>query len=247
MDLLHLFRQTINDEKLFHQDEPLLVAVSGGVDSVVLCELCKQAGFDFTIAHCNFRLRGEESEQDEQFVRQLAKDSGARILVKILDTNAYAAQHKLSLQVAARELRYEWFYAILNNETAGLVSEAETGNAQLHIHDNELKAPRVILTAHHADDNIETVLMNFFKGTGIAGLRGILPKQGKIVRPLLFARKASIQEYAMQNNLSYREDSSNASDKYTRNYFRIQLLPVVQKVFPQAEDNIAKNFFASAK
>ncbi len=192
----------------------LLVAVSGGVDSVVLCELCKQAGFNFSVAHCNFQLRGDESQRDEQFVKSLSEKYGVPYFVKKFETEQYAQKNKLSIQVAARDLRYEWF-----NEIA--------------IHH--------ILTAHHANDNIETLLMNFFKGTGINGLRGILPKNGKIVRPLLFATKDEIKKFAAENHLSFVEDSSNISDKYTRNFFRNQFIPSIQKVFPQVEKNLMDN------
>src|SRR5215212_5264653 len=154
MQLLQHFREFIQQENLFQPKDKLLLAVSGGVDSVVLCELCRQAGYDFTIAHCNFQLRGAESDRDEDFVRALGEKYNVQVLVKHFDTEAYAQQHKCSIQVAARELRYNWF--------------------------NEISSGAFIVTAHHADDNIETLLMNFFKGTGVTGLRGILPKQRNI-------------------------------------------------------------------
>src|SRR5882757_7877206 len=147
MDLLQSFKDFTAKEHLFSYQDKLLLAVSGGVDSVVLCELCHQAGLDFIIAHCNFQLRGDESERDETFVRQLAKKYNRELLVRRMETEAYAAEHKCSIQVAARELRYDWFREV-------------TGQPP---------APQWILTAHHLDDNIETLLMNFFKGTGIAG------------------------------------------------------------------------------
>lgn len=227
MNLLKKFTDFIKKENLFQSKDKLLLAVSGGVDSVVLCELCKQTGFDFVIAHCNFQLRGEESKRDEQFVRELTKKYNVEIFVKKFDTEKYAEENKLSIQVAARELRYEWFNQIVNGH-AGFIR-----HSPLTIHH--------ILTAHHANDNIETLLINFFKGTGISGLRGILPKHGNIIRPLLFAKKEELIEFAKENNLSYVEDSSNVSDKYTRNYFRNQLIPSVQKVFPQVEDNLLNN------
>src|SRR5450759_42649 len=227
MNLLKKFTDFIKKENLFQPKDKLLLAVSGGVDSVVLCELCKLAGFDFVIAHCNFQLRGEESKRDEQFVRELTKKYNVEIFVKKFDTEKYAEENKLSIQVAARELRYGWFNQIVNGN-AGFIR-----HSPLTIHH--------ILTAHHANDNIETLLINFFKGTGISGLRGILPKHGNIIRPLLFAKKEELIEFAKENNLSYVEDSSNVSDKYTRNYFRNQLIPSVQKVFSQAEDNLLNN------
>jgi tRNA(Ile)-lysidine synthase len=217
MQLLQKFNELIKKENLFQPKDKLLLAVSGGVDSVVLCELCKQAGYDFVIAHCNFHLRGEESERDEQFVRKLAKKYNVEVLVKTFETEKYAEENKLSIQVAARELRYQWFDEIINYQ---------------------LSTAKFIVTAHHANDNIETLLMNLFKGTGINGLRGILPKQGRVVRPLLWAKKDELIAFAKVNHLNYVEDSSNASDKYTRNYFRNQLIPSIQKVFPQAEDNL---------
>ncbi|MBL7703158.1 MAG: tRNA lysidine(34) synthetase TilS [Ferruginibacter sp.] len=213
-------------QNLFHPKDKLLLAVSGGVDSVVLCELCKQAGYDFSIAHCNFQLRGEESERDENFVRSLGGKYNVEVLVKKFETEKYATENKLSIQVAARELRYSWFNELLSRE---------------HIPNSQFPIPNYLLTAHHANDNIETLLMNFFKGTGINGLHGILPKQGNIIRPLLFAKKEELTGFAKSNHLNFVEDSSNTSDKYTRNYFRNQLIPDLQKVFPQVEDNLLNN------
>lgn len=233
MQLLQKFTEFVKKENLFQTKDKLLLAVSGGVDSVVLCELCKQAGYDLAIAHCNFQLRGEESERDEQFVKELAKKHSVELFVKKFDTEKYAELKKLSIQVAARELRYEWFNQIVNGQWSMMNGEnLETHNLQLATH---------ILTAHHANDNIETLLMNFFKGTGISGMRGILPKHGKIIRPLLFAKKEELLEFAVDNALTYAEDSSNSSDKYTRNYFRNQLIPSIQKVFPQAVDNLVNS------
>lgn len=232
MALLQQFQQHITDNELFSPKDTLLLAVSGGIDSVVLCELCKQAGYNFIIAHCNFKLRGEESERDALFVQQLAQAYNVRIHVKEFDTAAYAEEQKLSIQEAARELRYGWFAEILKSEVGGQKSEHPTHHSPFTIH---------LLTAHHLDDNIETMLMHFFRGTGIHGLRGMLPKQGHIVRPLLFARRQEIKQFATENNLQWVEDSSNALDKYSRNYFRHQLIPLVQKIYPEAENNLANN------
>ena len=218
MNLLQHFKEYIIKENLFQPKDKLLLAVSGGVDSVVLCELCKQADYDFVIAHCNFQLREEESDRDETFVRQLAERYKVQVFVNQFNTANYAEVNKLSAQVAARDLRYQWFSSIAKEENINW-----------------------IVTAHHANDNIETLLMNFFKGSGINGLRGILPKQGKIIRPLLFSKKEELIEFSKENKLEYVEDSSNASDKYTRNYFRNQIIPTVQKVFPRAEENLLNN------
>lgn len=227
MSLLSEFINNIQQQSLFQKKDQLLLAVSGGIDSVVLCELCFQAGFDFQMAHCNFQLRGEESERDERFVRSLSEKYQVPIFVKKFDTADYAKKNKVSIQVAAREQRYSWFEELLNavdNRPAVLSLDA-----------------RYLLTAHHANDNIETLLMNFFKGTGIMGLRSILPKQGKIIRPLLFAKREALLKFLEDNNLSFVEDSSNITDKYTRNYFRHQLIPAVKKVFPQVEENLLNN------
>jgi len=234
MDLLQSFREFINREHLFTLKDRLLIAVSGGLDSVVLCELCYLSGFDFVIAHCNFGLRGDESDRDEAFVREIARQYGKEVLVARFETRQYATGKKVSLQVAARELRYDWFAEILDGwrQSHSPASVARKGQPAVSVY---------LLTAHHLDDNIETLLMNFFKGTGMAGLRAILPKQGSIVRPLLFAEKAALQQFARERQLQWVEDSSNLSDKYTRNYFRRQVIPLVEQVFPGAVHNLADN------
>lgn len=223
MSLLKRFVQYINDQNLFQKDNRLLLAVSGGIDSVVLTELCHQAGYHFFIAHCNFHLRNEESNRDEKFARSLAEKYSVPIFVRSFQTERYAEENNVSIQVAARELRYSWFCDLAREE-------AVKG-------ENKIK----IITGHHANDNIETLLMNFFKGTGIRGLQGILPKKGDLIRPLLFATKEEIVQFTGENELLFVEDSSNASDKYTRNYFRNQLIPSLQKIFPQVEENLVNN------
>lgn len=219
-----LFEQYIKKENLFQVSDKLLIAVSGGVDSVVLCDLCKLSGHDFAIAHCNFQLRGAESDADENFVNQLAQKYNVEIFIKKFDTEKFAEENKISIQVAARDLRYDWFRSIINSSTH--------------------KPFNCLLTAHHANDSIETLLMNFFKGTGIAGLQGIMPKTGtgqKVIRPLLFAKKEALQNYAKEHDLPYREDSSNQTDKYTRNYFRNKLIHALKEIYPQVEDNLSGN------
>lgn len=222
MNLLTRYRDFIASEDLFQKKDHLLIAVSGGLDSVVLCELTKQSGYDFSIAHCNFQLRGEESERDEKFVRQLATHYGVEIFLKKFDTQEYAAKNKRSIQLAARELRYAWFNEIINSH------KLQTTNYKL-------------VTAHHANDNIETVMMNFFKGTGLSGLRGMLPKQNNIIRPLLFATRQEIKQFAQQHQLQWVEDSSNADDHYTRNYFRHKVMPAIAEAYPQVESNLIAN------
>lgn len=198
-----------------------LAAVSGGIDSVVLCELCKQNGIQFEIAHCNFGLREEESDRDENFVRSLGEKYGVEVFVKKFDTGGYENEKKISIQEAARELRYDWFVQLKKERSFSFT-----------------------LLAHHADDNIETLLMNFFRGTGLQGLTA-MPEENLdekfFLRPLLGVRRKEILEFAKRNNLKWVEDSSNASSKYTRNFFRNELLPAIQKVFPQAEENLLDN------
>jgi tRNA(Ile)-lysidine synthase len=238
MDLLHKFEKHWQEEfgQITRANTRLLVAVSGGVDSVVLVDLLNCMGFDVVMAHVNFQLRGSESERDEQFVRSLADQYGKELLVKKFDTKLYAQEHKLSIQEAARVLRYDWFSDIL---AGWLPSDSISTNANLR----SSLTHHLIVTAHHADDNIETVLMHFFRGTGIQGMAGIQPllKARKLIRPLLGFRKNELLEYAAAKSLSFVEDSSNASDKYTRNYFRNQLLPQIKEVYPQVEENLLHN------
>lgn len=225
MNLLLSFQSTIKLLNLFSSKDKLLIAVSGGVDSVVLCELCKQAEFDFAIAHCNFQLRGAESERDEKFVRNLGDKYGVEVLVKKFDTEKYALKNKLSTQEAARNLRYEWFEELVYNQLS-------IGNIKNPIH---------LLTAHHADDNAETIAMNFFRGTGLHGLTGIPSKNEYIKRPLLEFSKDELLAFAKENNLEFVEDSSNQSSKYTRNYFRNEIIPAISKIYPQVKDNLLDN------
>ena len=222
MDLLAKFRNHIKQQNLFSPKDKLLLAVSGGVDSVVLCELCKQTGYDFVIAHCNFQLRGEESERDEQFVKELGKKYGVEVMAKKFETEKYGTENKLSTQEAARELRYNWFAEILTP-------------------DCQLPTPNFLLTAHHADDNNETLLMNFFRGTGLHGLTGIPASAGYICRPLLEFSKEELIGFAKKNKLEFVEDSSNQSSKYTRNFFRNEIIPAISKVFPQVKENLQDN------
>ncbi|MBD0369033.1 MAG: tRNA lysidine(34) synthetase TilS, partial [Flavisolibacter sp.] len=169
------------------------------------------------IAHCNFQLRGEESERDEAFVQMLGTKYGVPVYVRRFETAQYAAQEKLSIQEAARVLRYQWFEQLRK----------------------EVQAQHVVL-AHHANDAIETVLMHFFRGTGLEGLTGINEQvpQIKGIRPLLSVKRTEIEAFAREYNLQWMEDSSNSSSKYTRNFFRNEILPAIKKVYPQAEDNI---------
>ncbi|RTL60643.1 MAG: tRNA lysidine(34) synthetase TilS [Sphingobacteriales bacterium] len=234
MNLLQSFLGYIKSNHLFSPKDKLLLAVSGGIDSVVLVELCKQAGFDFAIAHCNFQLRGEESDRDEQFVKKLAEKYKVSFFIKNFDTKKIASQQKTSIEETARNLRYEWFEEIVNGQWSmvNAKSKERIHHSPFTIH---------ILTAHHADDTIETVLMNFFRGTGIKGLRGIQPKNGKVIRPLLFARRKELEAFVTEHQLEFVTDATNFENEYTRNFFRNKVLPAVKEYYHAADENILNN------
>lgn len=224
MNLLHLFKEHWNSKYSYinSTENLLIVAISGGVDSVVLAHLLRESCKNILLAHCNFNLRGEESERDEKFVQQFAKELDVELRIKKCNTNEYAIENNFSIQEAARNLRYSFFNEIRKEVLVQYQSV-------------------FIVTAHHADDNIETVLMNFFRGTGIDGLTGIPEKNEQIIRPLLNFKKEDLIKYAASNSLQYCEDSSNSSDKYSRNYFRNQIIPLVKNIYPEAEQNIVRN------
>jgi tRNA(Ile)-lysidine synthase len=225
--VLEKLRSFINKNALFTKNDKLLLAFSGGVDSVVLAMLLKEAGYNFDLAHCNFKLRGKESDADEKFCIDLAKKNKLRIHTKQFNTKATVKKTGASVQMAARELRYNWFMELAKK------------NKYAHI-----------LTAHHANDNIETLLINLIRGTGINGLKGIPQKQNLMARPLLFATKESILAFAKKNKLKYRDDSSNDEVKYKRNYLRHEIIPGLKKLNPALESTFENNirlFKQSAK
>ena len=203
----HLFKEHINQNLPFLQESKLLIAISGGLDSVVLTHLCHQLNLNFALAHCNFNLRGSESDADQDFVLQLAKDLEVEVFIQSFDTNTFAETHKVSTQMAARELRYDWFESLCE---------------QLQFD--------YILTAHHADDNLETFLINLTRGTGLDGLTGIPEVNENVVRPLLKCTREEIENFAKSNNYKWREDSSNASTKYLRNKLRHDVIPVLKEM-----------------
>ena len=207
----------INTNVPFLKDKKLLIAISGGLDSVVLYHLLATLNFDISLAHCNFNLRGKESDLDEEFVKKLSQKTSNQIFIKLFDTEKYSKDNKLSTQIAARELRYTWFQELVEKHNFDY-----------------------ILTAHHADDNLETFLINLTRGTGLEGFTGIPKINGNIVRPLLPFSREEILKYAKENNIEWREDASNASTKYTRNKLRHQVIPVLKEINPSLLSSFEK-------
>ncbi|MCC6723173.1 MAG: tRNA lysidine(34) synthetase TilS [Saprospiraceae bacterium] len=216
--MLQRFLSHIASSSFIEQGSKTLVATSGGVDSMVLCHLFHAAGLRFAVAHCNFQLRGEDSDQDELFVKNWCQANDVTFYSVKFDTLDFAQKNKLSIQVAARDLRYQWLKTTL-----------QTADCQQ------------IATAHHLDDSIETLFYNFTKGCGIRGLHGIPARNGSIIRPMLFATKKEILSYAAANNIAFREDASNQTDKYNRNLIRHQVVPVFEKINPSFQRTAAEN------
>jgi len=211
------FRHHLSADFPFLLGKKLLVGVSGGIDSMALAELLRVCGTDFSIAHCNFKLRRKESDDDADFVRSYGENAEIRTFVTAFDTHSFASDQKLSIQMAARELRYAWF--------------------------GELRVSHgfdFILTAHHADDDIETFFINLSRGSGLDGLSGIPRQNGFIARPLLAFSKNDIETFARECNLTWREDASNASGNYLRNRIRRELLPVLDRLEPHFRQSIQK-------
>ena len=204
--MLTKFQNHIEQNFLQLKDKKLLLAVSGGVDSMVLLDLFYKLRFDICVVHCNFQLRGKESKGDEMLVREICQDSYIPYFIESFDTTEFAKINKLSIQLAARKLRYDWFQEIIS---LGF---------------------DYVLTAHHLDDNVETFLINFTRGTGLEGLTGIPAQNGNIIRPLLPFSREEIENYAQANQIQWREDSSNASDKYFRNKLRHNIVPTLKEL-----------------
>jgi tRNA(Ile)-lysidine synthase len=198
----------------FNMGDKILLAVSGGIDSVVMTHLFHQSGISFGIAHCNFQLRGNDSDLDESFVKNIAEKLKVPFHSKRFDTSEFAAQNKLSVQMAARQLRYKWFEELLS------------------------RGYRFVATAHHSNDNAETILLNLVRGTGIAGVHGIPAISGKIIRPLLHFSRKEIEKFAADHELKWREDQSNQEDYYTRNKIRNQVIPLLEEINPSVIESI---------
>ncbi len=207
--MLQKFQNHLLNNFQFLKGKKLLLATSGGIDSMVMLHLFQQLDFEIAIAHCNFQLRGVESFEDQKFIQDYADANAVPVYITQFDTKAFAEDYKLSTQVAARKLRYNWFYELLETEKYDY-----------------------ILTAHHADDNLETFLINLSRGTGLDGITGIPEQNENVVRPLLAFSQQEIEDYAKLNHIKWQEDSSNASDKYVRNKIRHHLVPMLKELNP---------------
>lgn len=203
---------------LFKKSDKIIIAVSGGVDSMVLWDVVHQLGIKYLVAHCNFQLRGKESEDDELFILEKATAYNVSVFSKKFNTERYSEENNVSIQVAARDLRYKWFNELLDMHQANSIA-----------------------TAHHLNDSIETFFLNLLRGTGLQGLTGIPVKNDKIIRPLLFADRKSIVQYALSKNLEWREDSSNEKDNYQRNFIRHHIIPKFIELNPSFEKTMEGN------
>ena len=218
MNLIETFQRYIEENSLATHDDRILLTVSGGVDSMVMLSLFTRCGYRVGVAHCNFQLRGTESDEDEVLVEEEAKKYGVEFYNKRFETKAEMERTGESMEMAARRLRYAWFDAL----------SREHGYT-------------VVAIAHHADDSIETFFINLLRGTGLRGLTGISTQVGKIIRPLLFASRREILEYAVQNRIPFREDSSNRSTKYLRNKIRLGLIPRIREINPKFTSLMSRN------
>lgn len=216
--MLDRFQNYIQKNNLCLKTDKILLGVSGGIDSIIMFHLFRLSGYHFAVAHCNFRLREQESDEDEEFVENLAENFNIPFFNTRFNTKAIATDEGISIQMAARDLRYEWFEEIRKS-----------------------KGYEYIAIAHNSDDQIETFIINLTRGTGIKGLTGIKNKSGKIIRPLLFASRKEILDFALQNSFLYREDSSNSSKKYARNLIRHDVISLLEKINPAFRQVMVEN------
>ena len=216
MKLASRIEAYIAREKLLVPGSRVVVGLSGGADSVALLAILARLGYDCVACHCNFMLRGEESVRDRNHAQRIARELHATFVETTFDTTAYAQAQGISIEMAARELRYAWF------EQMRIEHQAQA-----------------IAVAHHRDDNTETVLLNLTRGTGLAGLTGMSPRNGHIVRPLLCASRDEIVEYLAHEQLDYVTDSTNLSNDYTRNKIRNEIIPLMSGINPSVLESIA--------
>lgn len=207
----------IEEEKLLKKNSKVVLGVSGGADSIALLNVLHNAGHKVIVAHCNFHLREDESMRDEEFVKNMCKERGLIYDSIHFDTIKHAAQYSLSIEMAARELRYKWFEELRQKHKA-----------------------EAIAVAHHRDDSVETVIMNMIRGTGIKGLTGIEPRVGYIIRPFLCVTRADVDEYMHETGLGHVEDSTNSESIYTRNIVRLDIMPYMERINPSAKQSIFK-------
>ncbi len=217
IDCQQIVKQYIRKQCLFGPKDRVLVALSGGADSVALLLLLDELGYKCVAAHCNFHLRGEESDSDEVFVRQLCQGLHIPLYVKHFETSKVAESRHISIEMAARELRYDWFETLRKETRAAAIA-----------------------VAHHADDSVETFLLNLMRGTGIHGLQGIRPRNGYVVRPLLCLDREAIIRYLAERKQAYVTDSTNLQDEYTRNKIRLNLLPLMRQINPSVKQSILR-------
>ena len=214
--MLNKVRKNIESHDLLKPGERVIVGFSGGCDSIVLLYILQKLGYDCLAAHCNFHLRGEESNRDEKFALDFASSLNVSFFKQDFDTYFIAKERGISIEMAARDLRYEWFERLKAEWNASAIA-----------------------VAHHQDDNIETLLLNLIRGTGIRGLTGMKPKNGNIIRPLLSISRKEIEDFALVENLSFVTDSTNLQDEFTRNKIRLQVMPLLETINPSAKDALA--------
>ena len=216
--MIDQFKAYINRYNLLAEGEKVILALSGGIDSMVLADLLLKTKVQFAAAHCNFHLRGEESDGDEKFVRDFCENKDIQYFVKHFETEKFAKEQGLSIEMAARELRYAWFEEL----------RQQLGYEKISV-------------AHHADDQAETFFINLLRGAGLRGLKGMLPQNGVIIRPLLWASREQIRQYAVENQITWREDHTNTESVYLRNKIRNQLLPVFDELQSEARQGLYRS------